>query len=103
MIDRFIRVANKNEDCIHKLYDSGDDQQVKELFYELDEGFAELERVEGILLQHLHDWVLRQSWVVVDDADGLASTDWLLRAIANPHDDRMATRLRRHHGKTTVH
>ncbi|MBB6503681.1 hypothetical protein F4693_000636 [Sphingomonas endophytica] len=101
LIERFIKVANENENRIHDLYDSGNNQDVKEIFYDLDDAFAELEISEGKLLHHLHDWVLQQSWVVVDDADGPASTDWLRRIVPEPplRAARMAARVRLRHAE----
>ncbi|MDR6789153.1 hypothetical protein J2Y58_002524 [Sphingomonas sp. BE138] len=101
LIDRFIEVANTNEDYIHELYVSGNNQDVKAIFYDLDDSFAELEISEGKLLHHLHDWVLQQSWVVVDGADGPANTDWLRHIVPEPplRAARMAARERRRHAE----
>jgi hypothetical protein len=101
LIEQFIDVVNMNEDRIHDLFASGNNQDAKEIFYNLDNSFAELEISEGKLLHHLHDWVLQQSWVVVYDADGPASTDWLRRIVPEPplRELRMAARVRRRHAE----
>ncbi|MCM3681778.1 hypothetical protein [Sphingomonas paucimobilis] len=101
MIERFIEIENANEDRIHSLYESGKSQDMKEIFYDLDDLFAELETSEGKLLHHLRDWVLQQSWVVVDDAEGPTSSDWLRRIVPEPplQGARMAARMRPRHAE----
>lgn len=101
LIERFLEIANTNGDRIHSLYESGKGQDAKEIFYDLDDLFAELETSEGKLLHHLHDWVLEQSWVVVDDAEGPANSDWLRRIVPEPplREARMAARTRLRHAE----
>ncbi|MEK9213216.1 DMP19 family protein [Sphingomonas sp. 2378] len=104
LIGQYSKISSDSEDRIHEIYGEGSSdyyQKVAEIFYGIDDKFVELENSEGTLLTHLHDWVLQQSWVVVADAEGPASVDWIRRAIPDPpsRDERMAARFRRRHAE----
>ncbi|MBB5713103.1 DMP19 family protein [Sphingomonas xinjiangensis] len=67
LLNKFGRVVVENEDHILDLWASGDHMAAKELFYNLDDHFAELERREGKLQDHLRNWLAQQPWIVTEE------------------------------------
>lgn len=66
LLNKFERAVVENEEHIFVLWMTGDHMAAKELFYNLDDHFAELERREGKLQDHLRNWLAQQPWIVTE-------------------------------------
>lgn len=101
LLDEFIRFASHKRGRLRRLHERGDSMAAMEMFYGFDDRFAELERNGPTLQQAMHDWLLKQPWVVIDHADAPADMDRLRRSIP-PHpmaEARHAARMRRRHAE----
>ncbi|WCT72676.1 DUF4375 domain-containing protein [Sphingomonas naphthae] len=67
LLNKLEHIIIENEDDIFELWAGGDDMMAKEIFYGVDDQFAELEVSEGRLQDHLWNWLVQQPWIVPED------------------------------------
>lgn len=101
LLEDFIRFSVQNEDRLNDMYAEGEGSAAGELFWGFDDRFEKLEPARDALLAFLREWLLRQSWVEIDQRDEPATMERLRRSIS-PHplaEQRRAARRRRLHAE----
>lgn len=91
LLDDFIAFSVVNEDRITELFRSGQEPEAIRSFDPFDDRFRNLEKESGPLHLHLHDWLLRQSWLTIDPTLSLFHSG-LLDHYVPPHPRQAARR-----------
>lgn len=102
LFDAFFEFASVNEDRLHALCEDGEEARARELFHGFDDRFHGLEKDSGGLDVVLRDWLVRQSWIAMDETVPHFTAAYIRQSIpAHPlAERRAAARLRLRHAET---